>query len=118
MTVGPPGEAALGGAVPRVWNVPTRNADFTGRDAILERLQGRANRRWRAVVVAQALYGLGGVGKTQMALEYAHRFKADYDLVWWIPRSGRRRSAWPSRIWPSGSVFRPATTPRSCRGSR
>ena len=34
--------------------------------------------------MVQALYGLGGVGKTQLALEYAHRFAADYDLTWWI----------------------------------
>jgi predicted metal-dependent hydrolase/KaiC/GvpD/RAD55 family RecA-like ATPase len=79
------GEPRFPGAVPPVWNVPARNADFTGRGAMLEKLRDKLAGGGVAVVVAQALYGLGGVGKTQLALEYAHRFMADYDLVWWVP---------------------------------
>jgi CO dehydrogenase nickel-insertion accessory protein CooC1 len=73
------------GKVPAIWNVPARNADFTGRAAILERLRDKLAGGGVTIVVAQALYGLGGVGKTQLALEYTHRFMADYDLVWWVP---------------------------------
>jgi CO dehydrogenase nickel-insertion accessory protein CooC1 len=78
-------EPRFPGTIPPIWNVPARNADFTGRGATLELLRDKLAGGGRAVVVAQALYGLGGVGKTQLALEYAHRFMADYDLVWWVP---------------------------------
>ncbi|MFI5910774.1 FxSxx-COOH system tetratricopeptide repeat protein [Dactylosporangium sp. NPDC051541] len=71
------------GVLPPIWNVPQRNPGFTGRRDTLEQLRDRLSASV-TVVVPQALYGLGGVGKTQVAIEYAYRFAADYDLVWWI----------------------------------
>jgi hypothetical protein len=35
-------------------------------------------------VVTQAVYGLGGVGKSELALQYAGAHRDDYGLVWWI----------------------------------
>jgi hypothetical protein len=35
-------------------------------------------------VALQALEGMGGVGKTSLAIELAHRFAADFEAVWWI----------------------------------
>lgn len=64
------------------WNVPARNPAFTGRDDLLAAVQARLETGHAAVV--QALYGMGGVGKTQLAAEHAHRFAASYDLTWWI----------------------------------
>jgi hypothetical protein len=71
------------GSLPAVWKTPPRNPRFTGRDGMLTELRRRL-RTEQGTLVVQALYGLGGVGKTQLAMEYAHRFAADYDLVWWI----------------------------------
>jgi len=68
-------------AIAPIWNVLPRNVAFTGRAANLEGLRDTLAGGGRPV----ALYGLGGVGKTQLALEYAHRFVAAYDLVWWVP---------------------------------
>ena len=63
--------------------MPARNPHFTGRGDTLAELHDRFEAGTSTPVV-QALHGLGGVGKTQLAIEYAHRFAADYDLVWWI----------------------------------
>jgi hypothetical protein len=73
------------GRVPPIWNVAARNVDFTGRAAALERIRDQLAGGGTTGMVALALFGLGGVGKTQLVMEYAHRFMADYDLVWWVP---------------------------------
>jgi hypothetical protein len=69
-----------------VWgNVPPRNPDFTGRDVLLSALEERLRTQSVTAVLPQALHGMGGVGKSQIATEYAYRHRADYDVVWWIP---------------------------------
>ena len=72
----------LPGSVPRVWNIPARNPQFTGRDQLLVALREVLTGGDRSVV--QALYGMGGVGKTQLAAEYAWRFAGAYELGWWV----------------------------------
>ncbi len=66
-----------------MWNVPRRNVRFTGRDAILEKLHARFEEGGRGGARV-ALRGISGVGKSQIAIEYAHRFGNDYDIVWWV----------------------------------
>jgi tetratricopeptide (TPR) repeat protein len=79
---------------PAIWgNVPARNKNFTGRVDILARLRQGPSSRITAVSPEQApqgplpmaVQGLGGVGKTAIAIEYAYRYRSEYDLVWWIP---------------------------------
>jgi tetratricopeptide (TPR) repeat protein len=82
MTVsGSPGSVAT---VPAIWgNVPQRNKNFTGRADLLARLRRDTSSNVTAVL-PHALQGMGGVGKTAVAIEYAHAYSGDYDVVWWI----------------------------------
>jgi hypothetical protein len=77
-----PREARFPGALPPVWNAPARNPNFTGRAEDLARL-GRGFVGGRTLTV-HALHGMGGVGKTQLAIEYAHVNAGNYEAVWWI----------------------------------
>jgi tetratricopeptide (TPR) repeat protein len=71
--------------VPAIWgNVPQRIKNFTGRQDILDQLRATVANGVTAVL-PHALQGWGGVGKTAVAIEYAHRYRSEYDLVWWIP---------------------------------
>ena len=62
-----------------------RNQAFYGRTALLTVISSRLSERNRKAGLAQvALFGLGGVGKTQIALEYAHDHFQDYKAIFWI----------------------------------
>src|SRR5690348_16904292 len=78
-------DASLTAPAP-LWGVPfPRNPFFTGREAILEELHAHLKVDKAATLVqAYALQGLGGVGKTQTALEYAYRHALEYNAVFWI----------------------------------
>ncbi|MET8234617.1 FxSxx-COOH system tetratricopeptide repeat protein [Micromonospora sp. NPDC005298] len=67
------------------FNVPARNPSFVGRDGYLEWLRDHLTSENGPVT----LTGGAGVGKSELAREYAHRFAYDYDVVWWIPAQDR-----------------------------
>ncbi len=68
------------GQLPEVWRVPhLRNPGFVGREATLGWITDTLAGGGRV-----ALHGLGGVGKTQIAVEYLYRSINDRDVVWWV----------------------------------
>ncbi len=68
------------------WNVPfLRNPYFTGRKPLLSRLHSTlAADKTVALSQTRAISGLGGIGKTQIAIEYAYRYAREYEAVLWV----------------------------------
>ncbi|MBS4169509.1 FxSxx-COOH system tetratricopeptide repeat protein [Neochlamydia sp. AcF95] len=63
-------------------NLTPPNEYFTGREADLVALEETLTQGKPLVLAAQV--GLGGVGKTQLALQYAYRTAPQYNFIWWL----------------------------------
>src|SRR5947209_454198 len=70
----------------RIWNIPyARNLYFTGREEVLQHLYDTLlSNGTAALTQPQAISGLGGLGKTQTAVEYAYRHRDFYSIVLWV----------------------------------
>ena len=67
-----------------LWNIPARNPFFLDRDECLRELHEALAADYVCVIK-----GLGGIGKTQTAIEYAHRFRGEYSAVFWVLAESR-----------------------------
>ncbi len=66
-----------------LFNVPKQNTFFTGRAELLQNLATALDAEQRTAIV-QAVQGLGGVGKTQLAIKYVYENADKYSVIGWI----------------------------------
>jgi tetratricopeptide (TPR) repeat protein len=82
-------------------NLPDKNPYFTGREQILDDIH-RQFQSGRVVSLRQTVAGLGGVGKTQIAIEYAYRYAGDYDDIWWVNAESGPQEAYRAFVRKKG----------------
>lgn len=71
-------------------NLPRRPSSvFVGRQALLESVADSLDATDAGGMIGLALYGMGGVGKTEIALQYAHANLSTYVPLWWITADTR-----------------------------
>lgn len=77
-----------------------QNVNFTGRVDLLNEIRAKLcevqENRWNHSL---ALAGLGGVGKTQLAIAYTYKFRSDYEYTYWISAADE-----PSLIADLGAI--------------
>lgn len=61
-------------------NLPPQNNFFSGRDTLIDAIKRHYNNNDHIL----GLFGMGGVGKTQIALQYSYDNLKDYTVVCWI----------------------------------
>ncbi|WP_250283229.1 MULTISPECIES: FxSxx-COOH system tetratricopeptide repeat protein [unclassified Frankia] len=83
----PPGGTRFPGSVPEIRTSLRVNPRFVGREEHLSRARDYLTWSRTRPLLPLALCGGRGHGKTEIAVEYAHRFASDYDLVWWVRAS-------------------------------
>ncbi|MFC8228106.1 FxSxx-COOH system tetratricopeptide repeat protein [Streptomyces sp. NPDC057287] len=66
-------------------NVPPKNPNFTGRESLLAAVERQLREDETTAVLPHALHGMGGVGKSQIAVEYVYRHSGEFNVIWWIP---------------------------------
>ncbi|MEK6734080.1 MAG: NB-ARC domain-containing protein [Pseudomonadota bacterium] len=72
---------SFGDEYPQIWNVPSHNRSFTGRNEVLDGLTQALSTSNDSIL---AIVGPPGIGKTQVAKRYAELSKHKYDIVWWM----------------------------------
>ncbi|MFE7168252.1 FxSxx-COOH system tetratricopeptide repeat protein [Streptomyces sp. NPDC057616] len=78
-------QSAATGSPALLVNVPLRNTSFVGRTELLRTVEQQLGAQDTAAVLPHALHGMGGVGKSQLALEYVYRHQQDYKVICWVP---------------------------------